>query len=59
MDFSVIVQAVQAHWVEVLAIIGAVDLILGIVTKWTPFSWDDNFYAILHSWTSRLLGKGK
>jgi len=59
MDFSEIVSAVQTHWVEVLALIGAIDLALGIVTKWTPTKFDDNVYAVLHSWTSRLLGKGK
>lgn len=59
MDFGAIVALVQVHWVEVLALIGAVDLILGIVSKWTPTKIDDNVYAVLHSWISRLIGKGK
>ena len=53
------IQLIQAHWVEILALLGAVDLILGIVAKWTPFVWDDNVYAILHSLVSRLTGRGK
>lgn len=59
MDIQALIALVQAHWIDVLALIGAIDLALGIVTKWTPSKWDDNAYAILHSWTSRLLGKGK
>lgn len=59
MDFSVITGFVQANWIEVLAIIGAIDIVLGIITKWTPTKVDDNVYAVIHSWTSKLLGKGK
>ena len=59
MDFGAIVSFFQAHWVDVLAVIGAIDIILGIITKWTPTKWDDNIYAWLHSLISRLLGKGK
>lgn len=44
----------KAHLVELLALIGAVDVILGIVTKFTPFTWDDNVYAILHKWIEKL-----
>ena len=54
-----IIAFVKAHWVEFLAILGGIDLILGIITKWTPTAWDDNVYAFLHSLISRLLGKGK
>lgn len=59
MDFSAIVSAVQNHWVEVLALIGAVDIALGVITKWTPAKWDDNLYAVLHSWIDKLVHKGK
>ncbi len=54
-----IIHFFQAHWVDILAVIGAIDLILGIVVKWTPCEWDNNAYAIVHSWISQLLGKGK
>ena len=54
-----IISFVQLHWVEILAVIGGIDVILGIVVKWTPATWDNNVYTILHSWISRLLGKGK
>lgn len=57
MDFSAIVSAVQNHWVEVLALIGAVDVILGVITKFTPNKWDDNFYSIFHNFISRLVKK--
>lgn len=49
-----IVALVKDHWVEVLAAIGAVDVLLGIITKLTPIKWDDNAYAILHGWIAKL-----
>lgn len=54
-----IVNLFKDHWVEILALLGAIDLALGIVSKWTPFVWDDNVYAILHSYVSRLTGGKK
>ena len=38
----------QSHWVEILALVGAVDIALGVITKWTKADWDDNLYAQLH-----------
>ena len=52
-----IISLVKAHWVEVLALIGAVDVILGIVTKLTPVTWDDNLYVVVHKWISKLVVK--
>lgn len=56
-----IVQGVIAffktHWVEILAIIGAVDVILGIVVSWTPFTWDNNVYTILHKYVEKIVKK--
>lgn len=49
-----IITLVKAHWVEVLAAIGAIDILLGIITKLTPFKWDDNAYAILHNLISKI-----
>lgn len=54
---SQIVPFFQAHWIDILAIIGAVDVILGIVTKLTPFAWDDNVYTLLHGYISKLVKK--
>ena len=51
---SAIIAWVVAHWVQVLAVIGAIDLLLGVITKWTPCTWDDNLYAILHSWIAKI-----
>ena len=45
----------KANWVEVLAAIGAIDIALGIITKLTPWKVDDNVYAFLHVWISKLL----
>lgn len=45
------------HWVEILAVLGAVDIILGVVTKLTPVKWDDNVYTMLHNWISKLVKK--
>lgn len=50
MNFSFIVN----HWVEILALIGAVDIILGVVSKWTPTKVDDNIYAVIHNLVARL-----
>ena len=52
-----LITMVKAHWVDVLAVIGAVDIILGIVTKLTPFTWDDNVYSMLHGWIAKLVKK--
>lgn len=52
-----IVSLVKTHWVEVLAGIGAVDVLLGIITKLTPFKWDDNLYVVLHNAISKLVKK--
>ena len=49
-----IIGLVKAHWVEVLAAIGAVDILLGIIVKFTPFKWDDNLYVVFHNAVSKL-----
>lgn len=52
-----IISLVKDHWVDVLALIGAVDIILGIITKLTPITWDDNLYVVVHKWISKLVVK--
>lgn len=52
-----VISLVKAHWVEVLAAIGALDVLLGIITKLTPIKWDDNLYVVLHNWISKLVKK--
>lgn len=52
-----IISLVKAHWIEVLAAIGAVDVLLGIITKLTPVTWDDNLYVVVHKWISKLAVK--
>jgi hypothetical protein len=54
-----IINFVKDNWVNILAIIGGIDIILGVIVKWTPVNWDDQVYTILHSWISQILGKGK
>lgn len=44
---------------ELLAIIGAVEVILGVVSAWTPWKWDDNVYVILHKIVANFFPKGK
>jgi Co/Zn/Cd efflux system component len=51
------INFVKDNWVEVLAIIGAVDIILGIVVKWTKWTWDDSVYAFLHNLIAKLVKK--
>ena len=47
----------KAHWVDILAAIGGIDIVLGIITKLTPITWDDNVYAVLHNWIAKLVKK--
>ena len=49
-----IVNLIKEHWVEVLAVVGAVDVILGVVVKFTKVKWDDNLYAQLHNLVAKL-----
>ena len=49
-----IVNFVKEHWVEILAVIGGLDIILGIVVKWTKPTWDDSVYAVVHGWIAKL-----
>lgn len=52
-----LIEFFKTHWVEVLAAIGAIDVLLGIITKLTPFDWDDNIYTILHKAIAKLPAK--
>lgn len=52
-----LIGLVKAHWVEVLAVFGAIDVILGVIVAWTPTHWDNNLYAILHKAISKLIIK--
>lgn len=52
-----IIDWVTANWVGVLAVIGAVDIMLGVVVKWTPTAIDDNIYEIVHNFFAKLLKK--
>lgn len=52
-----VINLVKEHWVEVLAIIGALDIILGIVVKWTPTKIDDSVYTFVHNLISKLVKK--
>lgn len=56
-QINYIVALVKDHWVEVLAAIGALDVLLGIITKLTPIKWDDNLYSVLHGWIAKLVKK--
>lgn len=49
-----IINLVKDHWVEFLAAIGAVDVLLGVITKLTPTKIDDNIYSIIHGWIAKL-----
>ena len=52
-----VVNFVKEHWVDILAIIGALDVILGIIVAWTPMEWDNNVYSIFHKWVAKLGAK--
>jgi hypothetical protein len=40
---------ITEHWLEILAFVGAFDIMLGVISKWTPWKWDDSVYTVLHS----------
>ena len=42
---------------DLLVILGGLHMILGIVSKWTPWKWDDNLYSILHDIMVNVLSK--
>ena len=52
-----VMDYVKTHWVEFLAAIGAIDILLGIITKLTPWQQDDNVYAVIHGWIAKLIKK--
>lgn len=52
-----VISFVQLHWVDILAAIGAIDILLGIIVKLTPVTWDDSVYTIIHGWISKLVVK--
>ena len=52
-----LIDYAKNHWIDLLAIIGAVDVILGIITRLTPFTWDDNVYTLLHKAIAGLIKK--
>lgn len=52
-----VINFFKDNWVEILAIIGAVDIILGIVVKWTPTKIDDSVYTFVHNLISKLVKK--
>ena len=52
-----VVNFVTNHWLDILAIIGAVDIILGIVVKWTKATWDDSVYVAIHNFIEKLITK--
>lgn len=54
---NAVVEFVKTHWMEILAIIGALDIILGIVVKWTKVTWDDSVYAFIHNAIGKLVKK--
>lgn len=49
-----VVGLVKNNWVEVLACIGAIDVLLGVITKLTPVKWDDNLYVAFHNAVAKL-----
>jgi hypothetical protein len=52
-----VIQFVKDNWVEILAAIGAIDILLGIIVKLTPVSWDDSVYTVIHGWITKLTTK--
>lgn len=40
--------------VAFLAFMGSIDLFLGVISKNTPWKWDDNLYSIVHEVVTNL-----
>ena len=51
--------AIPLPLAEILLIVGAIDIILGIVSKHTPWKWDDSLYSLLHGLVMKLPGVKK
>lgn len=47
----------QGNWVNILAIVGAVDALLYAITKVTKSTADDNLYTTIHNFVFRFLPK--
>ena len=54
---SNIISWIQANWVNVLAVVGALDIALGFIVKMTPNQIDDNIYEIVHNFFAKLIKK--
>ena len=39
---------------EIMVLIAALDIILGVMSKHTPWKWDDNLYSIVHTLVAKL-----
>ena len=52
-----LINWVKDNWVNVLAIIGGLDIILGVVVKMTKNTWDDSVYAFIHNAIGKLVKK--
>lgn len=50
---------IQAHWINILAIIGAVDGLAYAITKITKTTADDNFYTIVHNFIFKFIAPPK
>jgi len=48
---------IQTNWINILAIIGGIDIVLGVVVKMTKTTWDDNLYTAIHNIVSKIVKK--
>ena len=48
---------VKANWVEICAAVFAIDQLLGIVSKITPWGWDDRLSRIVADLVARFFTK--
>lgn len=47
----------QSNWLQITAVVLAVDGLFFAITKLTPTVKDDNIYAIVHTWILKFFRK--
>ena len=50
---------IQENWLNILALVGALDGVFYIVTKMTKSTKDDNIYTLVHNFVVKFFPKGK
>ena len=50
---------IQSHWITIVATVSTIDQLLKLVSKLTPFKWDDNVADMLGGLLAKFFPKGQ